>query len=89
MCFPPIDTSPPFTASALGLTTTTARPSINIAPLSGATGELKFVGLSADGVTVAAIVPATSTYNRTLKVRASILSNGTLSSAEFRILATT
>jgi hypothetical protein len=81
LCFPPIDTSPPFTATALGLTTTSGRPSINIAPTGGALGELKFVGLSADGVTVTQTTP-TATYNRALRIRDSL-------GREFRILSTT
>jgi hypothetical protein len=80
LCFPPIDTSPPFTATPLGLTTTSGRPSINIAPTGGALGELKFVGLSADGVTVAQTTP-TAAYNRALRIRDSL-------GREFRILST-
>lgn len=80
LCFPPIDTSPPFTATAVGLTSTSARPSLDIRPVSG-TSELKFVGLSADGVTVTTATP-TATYTRSLRIR-------DRSGAEFRILATT
>jgi hypothetical protein len=81
LCFPPIDTSPPFTSTPVGLTTTSARPTINIAPIGGAFGELKFVGLSADGVTVTATTP-TAGYTRALRIRDA-------SGAEFRILSTT
>jgi len=88
LCFPPIDTSPPFTATSLGLTTTSDRPSVNIAPSSEATGELKFVSLSADGVTTPALVTLTGTpiiypeYTRTL-----IIKDAT--GASYKILATT
>lgn len=81
LCFPPIDTSPPFTSTPVGLTTTSTRPTINIAPIGGALGELKFVGLSADGVTVTATTP-TASYTRALRIRDA-------SGAEFRILSTT
>lgn len=72
ICFPPIDTSPPFTATTVGLTTTSARPSVNIAPLGGATSELKFVGLSADGVatpTALSLTGTAPTYSRTIRIK--------------------
>jgi hypothetical protein len=67
ICFPPTDTSPPFTATELGLATTTARPSIEIAPVTG-TGELKFVGLSANNVTTQTVT-ISDTYNRTISIK--------------------
>ena len=81
LCFPPIDTSPPFTSTEFGLATTSARPTINIAPIGGAISELKFVGLSADGVTVNPILP-TASYTRGLRIR-------DISGAQFTILSTT
>jgi len=81
LCFPPIDTSPPFTSTEFGLATTSTRPTINIAPIGGAISELKFVGLSADGVTVNPILP-TASYTRGLRIR-------DISGAQFTILSTT
>lgn len=66
ICFPPVDTSPPFLATELGLQTTSGRPSIQIVPDSGQ-GELKFVGLSAENV-LAETVLVSATYNRTLTI---------------------
>jgi hypothetical protein len=67
ICFPPIDTSPPFTATAEGLQTTSGRPSITIAPLAGQ-GELKFVGLSANNVPVQGVA-VTDSFDRTITVK--------------------
>jgi hypothetical protein len=67
ICFPPKDTSPPFTATPFGLQTTTTRPSIVLAPPGSLVSELKFVGLSAEGSTVATAT-ASDTYNRTLTI---------------------
>jgi hypothetical protein len=82
LCFPPIDTSPPFTATALGLTTTSTRPTINIAPTGGAISELKFVGLSADGVPEPTTISPTANYTRGIRIR-------DVSGAQFTILSTT
>lgn len=68
ICFPPIDTSPPFTATADGMATTSGRPNIEVYPDFGAKGELKFVGLRADGVTVTPTT-ADASYNRTLLIK--------------------
>jgi hypothetical protein len=67
ICFPPIDTSPPFNATTLGLQTTTGRPSMTLAPTGGATSEVKFVGLSANNVTIAT-ASSSDNYNRTLTI---------------------
>jgi hypothetical protein len=67
ICFPPKDTSPPFTATPLGLQTTTARPSIALAPPVGLVSEIKFVGLSAEGVTIES-ASSSDTYNRALTI---------------------
>lgn len=82
LCFPPIDTSPPFTSTAFGLSTTTTRPTINIAPIGGALGELRFVGLSANGVPEPVVISPTANYTRALRIRDA-------TGAEFRILSTT
>jgi len=66
ICFPPNDTSDPFTATLLGLETTDSDPSVTINPVSG-TGELKFVKLSADNVTVETATES-DTYNRTISI---------------------
>lgn len=66
ICFPPIDTSPPFTATSDGLQTTAGRPAVEIRPITG-TGELKFVGLSANNVPVNSTTPA-ATYSKTLVI---------------------
>lgn len=66
ICFPPLDTSPPFTANSAGLQTTSTRPTVEIKPVGGQ-GELKFVGLSADGVPVESIL-ANSTYTKALTI---------------------
>ena len=66
LCFPPTDTSPPFNATVLGLETTNTRPSMTIDPATG-TGELKFVGLSADNITVQT-ASESDTYNRTITI---------------------
>lgn len=80
ICFPPVDTSPPFIATDEGLQTTTGRPSIQIIPDSGQ-GELKFVGLSAANVPVQ-VVAITDSYNRVITV-----TDG--SGNQYKILATT
>jgi len=67
ICFPPVDTSPPFTATEDGLQTTSGRPSITVAPLSGQ-GELKFVGLTANNVTVQQ-VSVTDTYDKVVVIK--------------------
>jgi hypothetical protein len=67
ICFTPLDISPPFTAIEKGLQTTSVRPDLEIVPATG-TSELKFVGLSADGVTVTTTTAA-PTYNRTLQIK--------------------
>lgn len=67
ICFPPIDTSPPFTATLAGLSTTTTRPSITLSPATG-TSELKFVGLSGENVTVAS-ASVSDNYNRVLQIK--------------------
>ena len=66
ICFPPVDTSPPFIATEDGLQTTTNFPSISVEPDSGQ-GELKFVGLSAKDVTVES-VSLTDSYDQTITV---------------------
>lgn len=81
ICFPPIDTAPPFNSNEFGLSTTTLRPSIAIAPIGGAIGELKFVGLSANGVIVTPVSPAAG-YTRALRIRDA-------TGAEFKILSIT
>ena len=68
ICFPPIDTSPPFTATSLGLATTSGRPIMDIAPTVAGSGVLKFVGLSADGVTTTT-TSSSATYNRQLTIK--------------------
>jgi hypothetical protein len=67
ICFPKLDTSPPFQSTLLGLQTTGSRPSMTLAPTTGELSKVKFVGLSADNVIVetAAI---TDSYNRTLTI---------------------
>ena len=81
ICFPPIDTSPPFNATTLGLQTTTGRPSMTLAPTGGATSIVKFVGLSANNVTVAT-ASLSDNYDRTLTI-----TDGT--GATYKILGTT
>jgi len=66
ICFPPIDTSPPFIATADGLQTTSGRPTVEIRPIVGA-GELKFVGLSANNAPVTSVTPS-ATYTKTLVI---------------------
>lgn len=66
ICFPPADTSPPFTATLLGLETTDTRPSVTINPVSGIS-ELKFVRLSADNITTET-ASESDTYNRTISI---------------------
>lgn len=85
ICFPPIDTSLPFNATTLGLTTTTNEPSISIVPLAGATGAIKFAKLSADSVVVATTTP-TATYDRGVRIK---VGSDNANLQEFRILATT
>ena len=67
ICFPPIDTSPPFTATPDGLSTTTNEPSMTLSPATG-TSELKFVGLSGENVTVET-ASVSSNYNRLLQIK--------------------
>ena len=81
ICFPPIDTSPPFNATTLGLQTTTGRPSMTLAPTGGATSIVKFVGLSANTITVETVSPSDN-YDRTLTI-----TDGT--GATYKILGTT
>lgn len=68
VCFPPIDTSPPFTATADGMSTTSGRPNIEIFPDFAQKGELKFVGLRANNVTVTP-TNAGASYNRTVLIK--------------------
>ena len=49
LCFPPTDTSPPFTATQNGLQTTSSRPSIEI---TGTDSEVKFIRLFVENGTV-------------------------------------
>jgi hypothetical protein len=83
ICFTPLDISPPFIATESGMQSTVERPNLEIKPDGGVAGELKFVGLSALGVTVAAVpnTPA-PTYNTTLLIKDA---TGT----SYNILATT
>lgn len=67
ICFPPKDTSPPFTATPLGLETTDSRPSVTINPTGGEIGTLKFVELSGNNVTVET-ASESDTYNRILSI---------------------
>ena len=50
LCFPPTDTSPPFTATTNGLQTTSSRPTIEI---TGTDSEVKFIRLFVENGTVA------------------------------------
>jgi hypothetical protein len=68
ICFPAIDTSPPFNATPLGLSTTSGRPIMNIAPTVAGSGVLKFVGLSANGVVVTTTT-SSATFNRQLTIK--------------------
>jgi len=78
VCFPPIDTSPPFTATSTGLITTSGRPSMKIEPTITGTGELKFQSLKADSVTVVS-ASVVDTYDRTIAIK-------DLAGATFKIL---
>lgn len=68
ICFTPLDISPPFTATEKGMTTTVERPDLEILPAGSVAGDLKFLRLSADGVTELSAAP-TATYNRTLQIK--------------------
>lgn len=66
ICYPPTDTSAPFNSTLLGLETPSSAPSLTLPSIAG-TSELKFVGLSANGVTVEA-ANLTDTYNRKIGI---------------------
>lgn len=64
LCFPPIDTSPPFAATQEGLRTTSARPSITV---DNVNGEIKFVRLFGDNVATGS-ADTSSSYDAEISV---------------------
>lgn len=65
LCFPPADTSPPFIATEDGLRTTSTRPTLEV---NNENGEIKFVNLLADNVTVTEVDPNDS-YDTTITIK--------------------
>jgi hypothetical protein len=76
LCFPPIDTSPPFAATLDGLRTTSARPTITV---DNETGEIKFVRLFGENVTTGS-ANTSSSYDTEIPIK-------DVSGNTFRILA--
>ena len=65
LCFPPTDTSPPFTATQNGLQTTSSRPSVEI---TGNDSEVKFIRLFVENGTVNA-ASANPAYDRKIPIK--------------------
>lgn len=65
LCFPPVDTSPPFAATQDGLRTTSARPSITVDNING---EIKFVQLSGQNVPTDS-ANTSSTYDTEIDIK--------------------
>ncbi len=68
ICFPPLDTSPPFIATPEGLRTTETRKNVRITPTSGQ-GEIKFVGLSSGQSTVESLQTSSPSFTRLLRIK--------------------
>jgi hypothetical protein len=68
ICFPPLDTSPPFIATPEGLRTTETRKNVRITPTSGQ-GEIKFVGLSSGESTVESLQSSSPSFTRLLRIK--------------------
>ena len=65
LCFPPTDTSPPFTATQNGLQTTSSRPTIEI---TGNDSEVKFIRLFVENGTVNT-ASANPAYDRKIPIK--------------------